>query len=159
MIENIKTSDEVFYSGTIYSSLFGKNIKVMIKKNTDMNYAEICAEHFSSLNDSMIDKICERISAYHKFMLEEWDSEFVSEINKKVPCDVSGRDILKYVENPQLYISKPEGSGTGYIIEGLCEWEPEHGIDIVILNDKVIYTGSPEEITPWSDDEECFCEY
>ncbi len=136
MIKNIKPRDDIFSVGIINSSLFGTEIEVWIENGIDINYAEKCAEHFSSLNDDMINKICERISAYHKFMLEEWDSEFVSEINKKVPCDISGKDILKYVEKPALFICSPEGDGTGYIIEGLCEWEwePEHGIDIVILD-------------------------
>lgn len=35
-------------------------------------------------------------------MLEEWNEEFVAEINEKVPYDISGRDILKYVENPTI---------------------------------------------------------
>ena len=42
----------------------------------------------------------------------------------------------------------------GYVIEGDCEWEPEHGIDIIILNDKVVDVGPAWGLTPWDDEEE-----
>ena len=98
--------------------------------------------------------MCERISAYHKFMLEEWNEEFVAEINEKVPYDILGRDILRYIEKPTIYIFPPEGKGIGYVIEGNCEWEPEHGIDIIMLDDKVMDVGPAEGLSPWSDDDE-----
>ena len=36
----------------------------------------------------------------------------------------------------------------GYVIEGDCEWEPEHGIDIIILNDKVVDFVGPGAFVP-----------
>lgn len=154
MISNIEKRDDMFNVGFIESKLFNKKIEVWIENTVDMNYANKCAENFESLKDEVIDKICERISAYHKFMLEEWNEEFFAEINEKVPCDISGRDILKYVENPTIYIFSPEGDGIGYVIEGNCEWEPEHGIDIIMLDNKVMDVGPGEGLSPWSDDDE-----
>lgn len=159
MFRDLTPKDDIFDVGTIESALFGMDIEAWIERSVDMDYALECARHFSSLKDSMIDRMCERICAYHEYMLEEWNEDFVSEINEKVPCDVSGRAVLQYVEEPKLFIFPPKGAGIGYIIEGFCEWETEHGIDIVVLDDKVVYVGPPEGITPWSDESDIYCEY
>ena len=126
MISNIEKRDDMFNVGFIESKLFNKKIEVWIENTVDMNYANKCAENFESF----------------------------AEINEKVPCDISGRDILKYVENPTIYIFPPEGDGIGYVIEGNCEWEPEHGIDIIMLDNKVMDVGPGEGLSPWSDDDE-----
>lgn len=154
MIKNIEKHDDVFNLGYIENNLFGKEIEVWLENTVDMDYAEKCAENFQSLKDETIDKICERISAYHEFMLDEWDDDFVEEINQKVPVDISGRETLKYIDNPRMYIFPPMGDGIGYTIEGDCEWEPEHGIEIVLLGDKVIDVGPSEGVSPWASEDE-----
>lgn len=106
MITNIHKEDDFFDLGILDSTLFHKEIEVWIENDAGVDYAQLCAEHFSQLNNEIIDKICERVSAYHQFMLEEWDEEFVKEINEKVPCDVNGREILRYIEEPCLFISQ-----------------------------------------------------
>ena len=150
MINNIKKRDDLFNVGFIESKLFNKRMEVWIENTVDIEYAEKCVSNFLSLSEETIDRICERISAYHKFMLEEWNDEFVAEINKKVPCDASGREMLKYIDNPAIYIFPPEGEGIGYIIDGKCEWEPEHGINVIMLDDKIMDVGPGEGLLPWS---------
>ena len=76
-ISNIEKKDDIFNVGFIESKLFNQKIEVWIENTVDMDYAEKCVSNFQSLNNENIDRICERISAYHKFMLEEWNEEFV----------------------------------------------------------------------------------
>ena len=124
LIKNIKEQDQFFFSGTLYAPMFEKEIDVWIEKEAKLEYAERCAEQFVGLNDETVDSVCCRICDYHSYMLEEWNEEFVREINEKVPANVSGRDILNYIENPTLYVMKPLGEGLGYSVAGYCEWEP-----------------------------------
>lgn len=154
MISNIEKRDDIFNVGFVESKLFNQRMEVWIENTVKMDYAQKCVESFELLKDDVVDKICERTSAYHKFMLEEWNEDFVIEINEKVPAYVTGRDILKYIEEPKIFIFPPKGAGVGYIIEGNCEWEPEHGIDIIILDDKVIDVGPAEGLSPWSNEEQ-----
>lgn len=155
MIKDIHEKNSVFDEGTMLCSLFGCEMEVNIEKGVGLDYAEKCAAALETLTEEAKDMICERVSAFHQYMLDEWDDEFVAEINEKVPCDVRGREILKYIEEPKLYILTPQGEGTGYTIEGLCPWEPEHGIDIMMLDGEVRYVGTPEGYDPWSDDYDC----
>ncbi len=158
MIADIKNHNDYFDCGKLYSTLFCRNINVYIAKEVNMEYAEQCAEHFSALNDEMTDKLCERTSAFHQYMLEEWNEDLVKIINMHVPPTVTGRDILRYIKMPSLYVLPPRGDGIGYIVEGLCEWEPEHGIAIIIRDNEVLYVGTPESYDPWSDNE-FICDY
>lgn len=159
MISNIEKKNDDFNVGFIESKLFNQRMEIWIENIVNMDYAQKCAESFETLKDDVVDKICERACAYHKFMLEEWNEEFVEEINEKIPTDVAGRDILKYIENPKMFIFEPEGDGIGYVIEGRCEWEPEHGICIIILDDKLKDVGPAEGLSPWSNDSEFEREY
>jgi len=156
LIKDIKDDEKYFLYGKVYCPLFEKDIKIAIEKEAGIAYAEKCVEHQVHLDEKLINKICERVSAYHQFMLDEWNEEFVQEINEKVPKDVSGREILKYITNPELIIYQPkEGcKGIGYTIAGNCEWEPEHGIDIIIRDDALLYVGPSECLGSWADDDE-----
>lgn len=87
-------------------------------------------------------------------MLEEWNEEFVEEINEKVPSDVSGRDILNYIENPIVHIMGPLGEGVGYSVSGYCEWEPEHGVEFIIRDGDLLYVGEEYCLGAWASDDE-----
>lgn len=69
--------------GFINSELFNQRMEVWIENTVEMDYVEKCIENFETLTDDIIDKICERACAYYKFMLEEWNDEFVKEITEK----------------------------------------------------------------------------
>ncbi len=153
-IKNIKEQDEYFLSGTIYAPMFGKEIDVLIEKEADSEYAEQCAEAFIGLSDAEVNHICKRICDYHSYMLEEWNEEFVQEINEKVPADVSGRDILNYIEKPTLYVMMPQGENVGYSVAGYCEWEPEHGIEFIMKDNILLYVGQQECLGAWADPDE-----
>ena len=153
-IKNIAEQDEYFLSGTIYAPMFGKEIDVWIEKEVDIEYAERCAGQFVGLDDETIDLICRRICDYHRYMLEEWDEEFVREINEKVPANVSGRDILQYIGEPTLYVTEPFGEGVGYSVAGNCDWEPEHCVEFIIKDNKLLYVGQQECLGAWADFDE-----
>lgn len=156
---NFSVYNSIFNQAVLNRSIFSRDILINVENSVSMDYVSQCLEHFVSLNDEMIDTICERISAYHQYMLEEWDDEFVEEINQEVPKDIKGKDILAYVIDPEIYIFPPAGKGIGYLIEGQCAWEPEHGIDIILLDDKVIYVGMACGLDPWAEEDEVECDY
>ncbi len=160
IIKDIKQEDSLFLKGTLYVPLFEKEAEIWIENTVDLEYAEKCAEHLVNLNDKMIDDFCERAVAYYKFMLEEWGyfediyEDIVDDIKNTVPEDISGRDILKYIYSPNLFVFPPEGDGIGYSVDCQCVWEPEHGLDLIIRDDKVLYVGESMGLGAWSSDEE-----
>ena len=77
---------------------------------------------------------------------EEW-------YDMEVPIyeDTPAREILKNVWLDELIVYKPEDSSIGYCLGESCGWEPEHGIEIVIKDNKILYVGAFEGCTPWDD--------
>ncbi|KAG4105967.1 hypothetical protein H8356DRAFT_1630259 [Neocallimastix lanati (nom. inval.)] len=153
MIRDIKEQDEFFTEGKVYCPMFGKDIMVVFENEVEIKYVEKCANHLAHISDDMVDKICDRISAYHQFMLSQWNDEYVKEINELIPPNVTGRDILNYIIEPKLVVYQPK-DGIGYTIEGQCDWEPEHGIEIIIKDDKLLYVGSSSCLGSWANDDE-----
>lgn len=162
LIKDLHEMDDCFLSGTLDVPLFGGQIEVEIDRDADLDpdYAEKCAEHLVDLSDEMIDTFCERAVAYCNFMREQWRDfsdiypDIAEDIDTNIPEDVSGRDILKYIFKPVLFISVPKGDGTGYTVEAQCVWEPEHGVDMIFRDNKVLYVADPEGLGAWEDDEE-----
>lgn len=167
LIKDLHEMDDCFLSGTLDVPLFGGQIKVLIDRDADLDpgYAEKCAEHLVDLSDEMIDTFCERAVAYCNFMREQWGDfsdiypDIDDKINTNIPEDISGRDILRYISEPILYIFEPEGEGIGYTVEAQCLWEPEHGLALIIRDDKVLYVGEPDGSSAWEDDEQYECPY
>ncbi len=160
LIKNIVKDDDSFFLGKLYVPLFESEIDVWIENTADFGYAEKCAENFVSLSDELIDKFCERAIAYYRYMLEQWNDfadiygDIVEDINDTVPENVEGREILKYISRPHMYVFEPKGEGIGYDIECDCVWEPEHQLDLIIRNNEVLYVGPSEGLGPWEDEEE-----
>lgn len=154
MILEINKTGEFFLEGKLDSTLFGKQIGVMIEVGTPMEYAESCAREANQLPAELIGSICRRVKDYYCFMLEEWDEEFAEQIRETVPPAVEGRDILAYIEEPTLVVNRPEGEGIGYSVSGICPWEPEHGVDIIVKDKALLYVGPQNCLGPWANEDE-----
>ena len=63
--------------------------------------------------------------------------------------------MLKCFDISALIIDVPKDpSRTGYQLSGNCDWEEEHGIEIVILDDRLVYLGEFTDESPWTDHSE-----
>lgn len=161
-IKNLCEENEFFITGKLNVPLFCGEIEVEIEKEpaVDPSYAEKCAEHLVNLSDEMIDDFCEKAIKYCNYMREEWGDfsdiypDIAENIDANIPEDISGRDILKYIFKPILYIFAPQGEGIGYTVEAQCVWEPEHGLALIIRDDRVLYVADPVGLDAWEDEEE-----
>lgn len=164
MIENLH-EDEYCIEGTVRSGIFDREMSVSIYDGTPVEYAEKCVQAMNSLSEETLDIICRAAKKYCLWMaaLEaetggSLDDEYY---NMTVPIyeDTPAREILKNVFL-DLVVDKPEDNSIGYCLGGSCGWEPEHGIEIVIKDNRVLYVGANECHTAWSefpkDDEDNF---
>ena len=159
LITITQQQDDLFIEGTLFVPLFKNNIKVYIEQEVDIKYAESCAEHFTTLSDAMIDEFCSKAIEYCEFMREEWGDfdiydNIVDSINEKIPERIFGREILKFISSPRMYIMPPKENIPGYNIECDCVWEPEHGLDWIIRGNRTLYVGQSEGLGAWCDDDE-----
>lgn len=163
LIKYTEPEDDVFIRGKLFVPLFGSEIEVYIEENVTPEYAERCAKHLTELSDEMIDDFCERAIRYYEYMLDEWEMfEAVShgvldDIKSTMPEKVTGREILKYISSPSMFIFEPKEDVEGYSVECRCVWEPEHGLDLIIRGDKILYVADAMALGPWCSDDEYEC--
>ena len=160
MIENLHkkyySKDSYTIEGTVWSEFLGKEIDVRIDDETLIEYAEKCAQAMNNLSDETIDTLCEAAKKYCLWMaglLAETGGSLDDEwfdMRTKVDENSPAREILKSVWL-NLLVEKPKDSSIGYCLGGACGWELEHGIEIVIKDNKVLYVDAEECHSAWSD--------
>jgi hypothetical protein len=147
--------------GKIHSELFDKDVEVIIENGASIEYAELCVSHFHNLSQDVVDQICERLYKYYQFVLEEFGKEeidpLLSEFINCTPVEVTPQTMLQYIGIQSIAIEEPEKDIAAYSISGCCAWEPEHGVEIIINGDKVLYVGEFSGIGPWRDNESYIC--
>ena len=136
--------------GKIYSEIFHTEMEVMIDEEVNIEYAQKCAEHFNSLNSELVETICKGAKAYCLDFMEiasgDWDEELTIPVTSETPP----LEILKCFRPQMLVIEKPDDENRiGYQLSCCCDWEIEHGMEIDILDNKVVYLSSFNGYSPW----------
>lgn len=68
-----------------------------------------------------------------------------------VPEDVNGREILSYITPSVLIIE--------FHVECECDWEEEHGLEITIKDNKLVYVGSFDGMPPYYEERLAYVGY
>lgn len=138
--------------GSFDWELFGEVIEVQIDEEVDTKYAEKCAESLQNLPEETIQAIWEAAKRYCLFFMElcgdDWDD--FNEMSIEVTEDMPAEEIKTEIYPSVLIINEPEGNGIGFHIECGCTWEIEHGLEITILDGKLVYLGPFEDNRPWN---------
>ncbi len=135
---------------TFYCKRCDDDLALTADPGVDEKYVKKCVEHYNKLSNDLIDKICDALCRYCESVREKAGDDF----DEDIPEDVKGRDILDYCAPVSLNIEAPPSPGIiGYSIEGECDWDPEHGVQIIIRDDKLILVSSFDGRTVWGDDD------
>lgn len=149
MITDIKKT-EIGIEGKLYSEVFNTEIDVMIDEEASIEYAQKCAEHFNSLNSELVETICRGAKAYCLDFMEIADGDWDEELTIPVTAETPAPEMLKCFKPTLLIVEKPNDENIiGYQLECCCDWEIEHGMEIDILDNKVVYLSSFNAYSPW----------
>lgn len=139
--------------GKMRWELFDEEISVGIGDNVDIAYAEKCAEALNGLPEETVNAIWEAAKKYCLFFIDlcgdEWDewNEMSLNVTKKTPAEKIKSEIFPSC----LIIDEPEDGRIGFHIECNCSWESEHGLEITILDGKLVYLGAFESRGAWDE--------
>lgn len=137
--------------GTMHWELFDEDITVSLDEGVDIAYAEKCAEALNHLPEETIKTIWEAAKRYCLFFIDlcgdDWDeyNEMTMNVTKKTPAE----DIKSQIYPSCLIVNKPRGGGIGFHLECNCSWEVEHGLEITVLDNKLVYLGAFEGQDAW----------
>ena len=131
--------------------LFGEEIEVNIDKGVDPAYAEKCAEALNALSEETIRAIWEAAKKYCLYFTElcgdDWNSwnKMSFEVTEETPAEKLKSEIF-----PRgLIVNRPKDERIGFHLECNCSWEPEHGLEITILDGKLVYLGAYDGNGAW----------
>lgn len=148
---------DTYIEGKVYCKLSDTEIDVDLYGDVPIEYAEKCAEAMNSMSEDLVDAICCAAKQYCLEYLDAVGGAELNEINLTIPVNENTppREMLKCFDISALIIDVPKDpSRTGYQLSGNCDWEEEHGIEIVILDDRLVYLGEFTDESPWTDHSE-----
>lgn len=138
--------------GMTRCELFDKEIEVNIDDGVSIEYAEKCAEALNSLPDDTVKAIFEAAKRYCLFFIDlcggEWDD--YNEMSFKVTEETPAEKLRSEFYPTSLIINKPKDERIGFRIGGSCTWDDEHGVEITILDGKLVYLGAFEGRGAWN---------
>jgi len=161
MIKNWEriTKNKINYrKGHVYCKLWDTDIDVLLfDDDVTEEYAERCAEAMNNMPDELVDAICRAAKKYCIEFLDEIGGASLNEIELTVPVDENTppREIIKCITPNALSVETPEDpSRIGYVLDCNCDWEEEHGMEIDILDDRLVFLREFTGGSPWSDHSE-----
>ncbi len=137
--------------GKVRWELFGEEIEVGIDDGACVEYAEKCAETLNALSDDTVKAIFEAAKRYCLFFKDlcggDWDdwNEMSFKVTEKTPAEKFKSEIVPMY----LIVDKPKDERVGFHVECSCSWEQEHGLEITILDGKLVYLGAFEGCGAW----------
>ena len=136
--------------GKMYSEIFSTEIEVRIDEKCSIEYAQKCAEHFNNLSSEIVETICKGAKAYCLDLMDITGGELAEDLTIPVNSETPPLEMLKCFRPQMLVIEEPEDENKiDYQLECSCDWEIEHGMEIDILDDKVVYLSSFNGYSPW----------
>ena len=159
LIKDIRENKFGKMEGKVYFEYLGEYIGLRFKKDIPMDYVIKTAEKMNALTEDIMNKLFERSIIYCRENLEERKY-----LKRKIRLDKLEKpsDILKYMEINGLIVNLPEDmSKVAVNLEGSCDWEEEDGIQWLIRDDAVVYTGPWADIDIWYSEayEDMMCNY
>ena len=133
------------YVGKAYILPFDTELEVIVDEDVEIVYVEKCIEYINNLPQSLLNKISERAYKYYDFIRNE-----CGDVD-----DILPEKIMEHVYPLNIFVEKPEADIPAFDIECGCDWEEEHGMEIIIKGDELLYIGEYAGLGPWAD-KECY---
>lgn len=144
LLKNIKPDSD--FPGQLLAQVFcpflSRDIDVYGCSNSNISYANECAQLLVELDEPSIEKLCQASIRYYTVCQEE--------IREPVEDFANERGILQLTKHGTLIVRD------GYLkpvihLEIGCEWEEEHGMEWIIRDGQVQYVGPFHGENPFSD--------
>lgn len=146
---------DTYIGGRAYCKLWNKEIDIDIYDDgATIEYAEKCVEAMNAMSDDLIDAICRAAKKYCLDFLDAIGGAEMNEVNLTIPVDEDTPPIemLRCIDVGSLAVGVPKDpSRIGYQLSGNCDWEEEHGIEIDILDGRLVNLSEFSGYSPWAD--------
>jgi hypothetical protein len=117
--------------GKVEFSLMQQTFLVMVEEGGTIAYAQKCADYLNALPEKVIDDLCAASIRYC--------NKFLDYIGEPLRVFGSPRDVLRCIQPGTLIVPcLPNDAPPVLHLELNCDWEPEHGMEWVIRDGRVV---------------------
>lgn len=142
IIKDVTTEGYWPLQGQVFSTLFERYINFSVEDAAPVEYVIICAQYLNSLDEEMIESLCQACIRYC--------NDFRSMVGEE-PIDFSSyRDVLKLIYPSTLIVPNQKFPEPVARLELNCEWEEEHGMEWIIRGREILYVGGFNGQNPWN---------
>lgn len=126
------------------SKKWGDNFLLICKSEDQIPYARRCLEYLDNMPVDVQDRLCRYLVRYYKDF-----EEFLFEDQKAELGDVDESTVLNFIRIRSVIVDDNcRQDRIEFHTEGSCKWEIEHGLEVTISDDKILYVGGYEEYGP-----------
>lgn len=143
MITNIRKYDYGLIEAETASSKWGEPFHLMCTAEDQLPYAEKCRDYLDDLPAEMEKRLALYLNRYYTDCEQDYDEEHAESET------VNEDNIFSHIRISSVIVD--EACRTDRIefhVDGECDWEPEHGLEITISNGKILYVGPFENYGP-----------
>ena len=143
IIRDVIEYDYGMVTGKVKSKQWGDNFKLVCDKKEQFLYAQKCLLYLDSMSSDMEGRLMTYLWRYYKdyedFYKEDYgESAFLFE-----------NEILEHIRIGSVIVGDScRQDRIEFHVEGSCDWEPEHGLEITISDGKILYVGPYEDYDP-----------
>ncbi len=143
--------------GQTYCKFADTEIEVLIPdEEVTSAYIDQCMESLDSFSNELLETLCEAAKKYCLKMKavcaeEEEENEDIAAI--PVTADTPASEMMQYIQITSMKITEPDEEDViAYQLSGNCDWNVENGIEIILVDDQIVYVGPFEDHSPWDDE-------
>ncbi|MBQ3948264.1 MAG: hypothetical protein II656_07075 [Ruminococcus sp.] len=142
--------------GKFMNTFFRKAMQILIYNGADVDYAEKCVRDFNSPSDELLNKIYSGLLLHCIDSLNKWAEidkrdEIEAKLNMEISPFMDASKLVKCLTPANLSVRESPDGEIGWQAEFDCLWEPEKGIEIVVLGGELLYLGSFCDNSPWDE--------
>lgn len=158
LIIDLKENDYDEMEGKAYFELMNRYIDLTYDKKIPFEYVAENVRILNKLTKQVLEKLCYYSKIYCIEHIKEYPDIKVDIDIEELKKDL---DILKYMEIEEIVVNYNDMSTKQRInLSGSCCWDEETGIQWIIEENKVIYTGPWEDLNAWNEsNKDLICNY
>jgi hypothetical protein len=149
-IKDLKENEFGQMEGEVYFNAINQNITVLFEKEVPMDYVGKQVEYLQALDEKVVQKMCYFADLFRKEEMENYPNKDYPEGMDKInnPLELLDYFAITYL-NIEMYPNESVKEVRVLNLSGSCDWDEENGIQWLIKEDEVVYTGAYDDVSIW----------
>lgn len=143
-ITSIKRYDSGLIKAQTSSLRWGDDFSLLCIKEEQIPYAKKCLAFLDAMQEDMEARLRKYLFRYYG-----WFEQFLDDNDKARIGTITEESILSNISIHSVIVDDNcREDIVEFHVEGRCDWEPEHGLEITISDGKILYVGSFDDYPP-----------